>query len=436
MGLFNTEFLKNLLGIKKKEEKETSIPIVDEKMTKPYKKLIHNSTNHTITIVTHEDELIFGNDDQIDLIRIASSMDEINRYLNFKPVEEEEQYKIKEEKQLVSDLLDILKSHNDFEVVGKKVYLKGISSVELPHEIVGAFIENLHKIEDSRQDNYYEHQKELERFQSLKYFTMWLLMNPIESSRNDCLSFMRKNQIPITSNGLMVCYRRVVSQGEKNKEFVKFISESYFKVKKNKKSPKNYDVFKDEEGKYVIVNTATHEADYDIHCGNLYELYNNLASFEENTYTDNHTRTKTIKVGDIYREDEDKIDLDNTKDCSNGLHVGGRNFGFNGFGDTGVIALVNPMKVRSVPVSDAHKMRVSEMFIAAIMEKEEYNNITEDEDIIDFSEIYSEQSLEELEKALAAKTFETISCQENLPAASLVDIKSIMEQLKQRIVTV
>ena len=43
---------------------------------------------------------------------------------------------------------------------------------------------------------------------------------------------------------------------------------------------------------------------------------------------------------------------------------------FDSFGDTGVIALVNPMFVRSVPVSDANKMRVSEMFLTKIADKE------------------------------------------------------------------
>ena len=261
-------------------------------------------------------------------------------------------------------------------------------------------------------------------------FTFWLLLNPIESSRNDCLDFVKKNDIQLTTNGLLVCYRKVVSSGSKNKELIKFISESYFKIKKWKKSPKQYEVF-DDNGFVITQGDKRH--DYNNHKGNLAELYQNLHTLKENTYTDNHTKTKIIKVGSIYKEDEDKIDLDNTRDCSSGLHVGSKQFMFDSFGDTGVIALVNPMFVRSVPVSDANKMRVSEMFLATIADKKQFDNLNE---LIDFSTEYCSSTLEDLQIELSNKVFEKLSCQDNLPITSLKEIIDITKVLSARIVKV
>ena len=275
-----------------------------------------------------------------------------------------------------------------------------------------------------------------EEFNALLMFTFWLLLNPIESSRNDCLTFIKKNDIRLTSNGLLVCYRKVVSRGSNNKELIKFISENYFKIKKWKKSTKNYNVHYGESTGYFLMGLANndHQGSNDkSFIGNLHELYQNLHTLKENTYTDNHTKTKTIKIGSIYKEDEDRIDLDNTIPCSSGLHIGSKQFMFDSFGDTGVIALVNPMFVRSVPVVDAHKMRVSEMFIATIADKEEFDNLNE---LIDFSTEYCSSTLEDLQIELSNKVFEKLSCQNNLPITSLKEIIDITKILNERIIKV
>ena len=337
-----------------------------------------------------------------------------------------------EVEKIITPLINILSSNSNFEIEGDKVYLKGIKSIAIPSSIVGEFI-RLHS-----EINYYKYQSLYstpvktykEEFDALLMFTFWLLLNPIESSRNDCLDFVKKNDIQLTTNGLLVCYRKVVSSGSKNKELIKFISESYFKIKKWKKSPKQYEVF-DDNGFVITQGDKRH--DYNNHKGNLAELYQNLHTLKENTYTDNHTRTKTIKIGSIYKEDEDKIDLDNTVPCSSGLHIGSKQFMFDSFGDTGVIALVNPMFVRSVPVSDANKMRVSEMFLATIADKEQFDNLNE---LIDFSTEYCSSTLEDLQIELSNKVFEKLSCQDNLPITSLKEIIDITKVLSARIVKV
>ena len=338
---------------------------------------------------------------------------------------------------IITPLINILSTNDNFEIEGDKVYLKGIKSIAIPSSIVAEFIRLQENLEAVKTDNTNLEKITLyeEEFNALLMFTFWLLLNPIESSRNDCLDFVKKNDIQLTSNGLLVCYRKIVSKGSKNKELIKFISENYFKKKKQKKSTKNYFIYS-RLGDYMLCKNNKLPKDnnpYWVNEGNLHELYQNLRTLKENTYTDNHTKTKTIKIGSIYKEDEDRIDLDNTISCSSGLHIGSKQFMFDSFGDTGVIALVNPMFVRSVPVVDAHKMRVSEMFIATIADKEEFDNLNE---LIDFSTEYCSSTLEDLQIELSNKVFEKLSCQNNLPITSLKEIIDITKILNERIVKI
>ena len=408
--------------------------IEKNKVEKIISKILYNTNTKNIDIILSNGNVLSGIVEKDIYEEITNCNDELMILDLISPTKEEikgSDFDLEVEK-IITPLINILSSNSNFEIEGDKVYLKGIKSIAIPSSIVGEFI-RLHS-----EINYYKYQSLYstpvktykEEFDALLMFTFWLLLNPIESSRNDCLDFVKKNDIQLTTNGLLVCYRKVVSSGSKNKELIKFISESYFKIKKWKKSPKQYEVF-DDNGFVIVQGDKRH--DYNNHKGNLAELYQNLHTLKENTYTDNHTRTKTIKIGSIYKEDEDKIDLDNTVPCSSGLHIGSKQFMFDSFGDTGVIALVNPMFVRSVPVSDANKMRVSEMFLATIADKEQFDNLNE---LIDFSTEYCSSTLEDLQIELSNKVFEKLSCQDNLPITSLKEIIDITKVLSARIVKV
>ena len=408
--------------------------IEKNKVEKIISKILYNTNTKNIDIILSNGNVLSGIVEKDIYEEITNCNDELMILDLISPTKEEikgSDFDLEVEK-IITPLINILSSNSNFEIENNKVYLKGIKSIAIPISIVAEFI-RLHS-----EINYYKYQSLYstpvktykEEFDALLMFTFWLLLNPIESSRNDCLDFVKKNDIQLTTNGLLVCYRKVVSSGSKNKELIKFISESYFKIKKWKKSPKQYEVF-DDNGFVITQGDKRH--DYNNHKGNLAELYQNLHTLKENTYTDNHTRTKTIKIGSIYKEDEDKIDLDNTVPCSSGLHIGSKQFMFDSFGDTGVIALVNPMFVRSVPVSDANKMRVSEMFLATIADKEQFDNLNE---LIDFSTEYCSSTLEDLQIELSNKVFEKLSCQDNLPITSLKEIIDITKVLSARIVKV
>lgn len=414
--------------------------IENSKIEKLISKILYNVNTKNIDVILNNGNVLSSivEKDVYEKIRNCNDESLILELISPPKIEEKNgsDFDIDIEK-TITPLIKILSNNDNFEIEGDKVYLKGIKSIAIPSPIVAEFIRLQENLEAVKTDNTNLEKITLyeEEFNALLMFTFWLLLNPIESSRNDCLAFIKKNDIQLTSNGLLVCYRKIVSKGSKNKELIKFISENYFKKKKQKKSTKNYSIYS-RLGDYILCKNDKLPKDnnpYWVNEGNLHELYQNLHTLKENTYTDNHTKTKIIKIGSIYKEDEDRIDLDNTIPCSSGLHIGSKQFMFDSFGDTGVIALVNPMFVRSVPVADAHKMRVSEMFIATIADKEEFDNLNE---LIDFSTEYCSSTLEDLQMELSNKVFEKLSCQDNLPITSLKEIIDITKVLSERIVKV
>jgi hypothetical protein len=107
---------------------------------------------------------------------------------------------------------------------------------------------------------------------------------------------------------------------------------------------------------------------------------------------------------------------------------------FSGFGDVGVLALVNPSKVRAVPVYDGHKMRVSEMFIAAVVDLDEYSKSVDENDIVDFSNKYFSMSIDQLSEAVKNRDYSSFNCQGSVVDLSILDIDAIVKTLEAKVV--
>lgn len=430
------------LGMKEREMNKVSLPdkselfqkeIVEQtrvEIPKPFRSV--RLIGETCLVVLNDGTTLSKNDTNLlGQVRQSQSEEEIIHLFMTRHVPD--QGDKLEKRKLVEENLDILSGNDDFEIRGKDVFLKGVN-LAIPPVVLTSFIEVCEKIDMEVADAI----ELIDHYEALKMFWRWTALNPIESARESLLEFVQKNDITITTNGLLLMYRRVVKKERKgNHELVQFISNQYNKVKRWKKAPANYNVVQENSGEYLLRKESEGLV---LGCqkmiGNLETLYLDLPNMQEETYTDAHTRTKDIRVGHVYKEDEDKIDLDRNQSCSSGLHVGSRSFGFGGFGDVGVVALVNPMYVRSVPNHASNKMRVSEMFIAAIAELDEYAELVEDAEILDFSNEYCSESLEEIEKMLEEKKIDKISCQDNLPAVSMVDVQKIKDALKERIVNI
>ena len=234
------------------------------------------------------------------------------------------------EKELVRKEWSCLEKHPDFEVTDNEIYLKKLP-MPLPAVIVAAFIEVVEKMNHAWVEPLYdgkEYEDLMSQYTSLKLFTYKLALNPIESSREDALKFIRNQDIRITSLGNLIMYRGIVSVGEVDKDLSKFVSTEYFKVKKWKKSPANYFVYKcsnatDSDVEYVlgtsIGDSKVQNYNLQEEIGNLATLYNNLDSLEENRYTDAHTYSMDIRIGAVYSIPEEEVDVDSRQDCSSGL---------------------------------------------------------------------------------------------------------------------
>lgn len=412
---------------------QSTAVVKDVPTEKPYKSLRLIDT--TILLTLHDGSILSKDDVDMDFYdKVSNCSTEKQVITMFLPkieqvISKEVEIETPEERQIVIDNFAVLRSNPDFTIIENKVYLSNIS-LEMPASVIGSFIEVQEKLllaKAGKQDT-----EELEEtYQALKMFWYWTALNPIEESRRDLLAFVKNRDITITKNGLLQMYRKIVSVSNEDNGLHEAIGLEYGKIKKWKKSPSSYHLYLTEEGNYVA---KTHGQDKWQDKGNLQELYNELPNMGQNRYTDNHTHTKDIRIGQIYKEDEDKIDLNNQRDCSNGLHVGSHEFGFSGFGNTGVLALVNPSKVRSVPVSDTNKMRVSEMFIAAVMEIDEYKNTVLGGEVNDYSQEYFNASVEELEEAILDATFEEkFSCQDSKPVVTLMDITAIKDVLSAKV---
>lgn len=333
-----------------------------------------------------------------------------------------------EEVELVSRNIHVLKAHPDFKVEGTSVYMKNVP-LPMPAVVAGTFIEIIERKALDEGDAYILN----ERYEALKMFWYWTALNPIESSRRDLLSFVRNNDIRITKNGLLEMYRRVVSTGSRNKNYVNLVSNSVYKVKRWGQKLEDWYIVTQMDGNQVLGNGDSIHQHSVRSATRLDVAYNNLPQMNENSYTDAHTKTREIKVGEVYAIDENQIDLDNLQACSAGLHVGSRSFMFSGFGDTGVLALVNPSKVRAVPVYDGNKMRVSEMFIAAVVDLDEYSKSVDEKDLADYSSHYFSKSVKELEEAVRSRDFEMLGCQGMLAGMTMASIEDIKNALSSKV---
>lgn len=85
-------------------------------------------------------------------------------------------------------------------------------------------------------------------------------------------------------------------------------------------------------------------------CGFFVGYRNVDTTEEEGVYTDHHSHTFRIRIGEMVTMDEDKIDCDSSRECSRGLHLASKVWlTENYFGSVGFACLCNPADVRAVP---------------------------------------------------------------------------------------
>ena len=414
------------------------------KVEKLISKVLYNINTKNIDVILSNGNVLSGVVEKEIYEKIRNCNDELMILDLITPAKVKQEngsdFDIEVEK-IITPLINILSTNDNFEIEGDKVYLKGIKSIAIPSSIVAEFI----RLESERQENckkdygidYISKDYDLdEEFNALLMFTYKLLLNPIEQSRQDCLEYVKKYDIKLTNTGNMIMYRRIVSVDNSNKDLIDFVSKQYLKVKSWKKNPGNYEIF-DDNGLVLAQGDKRH--DYNNHKGNLKDLYNSLSTLEENRYTDDYTKSYDIRIGEVYKIREEDIDINKHGSCGGALHIAdGKVFNYNGFGDTPVVTLTDPRHVYKMDSGSNGKIGVKQMFIMAITEQDENGNYIDidSQAVVNFDEIYHNQTIEELQNALQNKSFEPLSVGEeitNLTPKEVIDINKI---LSERIVKV
>ena len=354
----------------------------------------------------------------------------------------------------------------DFEIEGNSVKLAGTGRT-MPQLLVEKFIELVDLYEVDPFNDVTNDQE----YQALKRFFMWCCLNPRAEVANDLYDFLNKNSFRITKQGFFVALRNVVTL-RGSVELVQFVSNAYNKVKAVwKKSPDKYTVFL-ENCEYKLVHEDdlyetelvecqdcdgqgidwSCENDEDSVCefcdgvgqcdnmnqinhgekiGNLTELYLDLPNRHENRFTDAHTRTFDIRVGQVVNMPPQECNW-STADCAHaGLHFTADEINYVGCGDQSVLILINPMKV--VGIGEA-KGRCYEYLPIMTVSREESTEILHDLDFdtLELDEAFAIHELENLaEKVKGGFVLEATKHQFNIPAMTHSQIENIVASLEE-----
>ena len=441
------ELEKKIMEIQKGQQVASEVEPIRPVVASLIKKCIYNVGTKNIDVVFTDGDVISAvvESNIYEQIRNTSSKEDVLRLLTPNNVKGSD-YDIDKNddegfiKEQITSIVDILSDVQDFKVVNTDVFLKDVNSIPIPSSIVAEFIRIVSLMDENRQREYgleyISKDADLsEEYNSLLMFTYKLLLNPMKSSREDCLEYVKKYDIKLTNTGNMIMYRRIVSVDESNKDLIDFVSKQYVKVKSWKKSPKNYEVVEDEKGLRCVSFGEVHES----YKGNLADLYNNLSELQENRYTDDFTRSYDIRIGEVYKIREEDIDINKHGSCGGALHVAdGKVFNYRSFGDTPVAVLVDPRHVYKMDSGHSGKIGVKQMFIMSITEQDYSGNYIDidSQAVVNFDDLYHNQTIDELQEAFKNKSFEPISVSTEVTELSLKEVVNVTDILKNRIVEI
>lgn len=446
------ELEEKIAQIQKNQIKDVLQPIKFEFKGIPEEKLIqkciYNVGTKNIDVVFTDGDVISGVIEQYtyEQIRNATSKEEVLDLLIPKNIKGSDYDIDKEEDDIkiqIASIVSILSEIDDFEVVGEDVFLKGVKSIAIPSSIVAEFIRIVSEMDKNREKEYgleyISKDADLgEEYNSLLMFTYKLLLNPLKESREQLLNFVKKNDVKITSYGNLVLYRACWEAKNESDALVKFVAKEYLKIKAWKKAPKSYFVASRLNDYKLFKEGETPKDDnpYWTNHGNLAELYAKLPEMQSKgkQYYSDHGKKKIV-IGDIYKIDDEDVNLDASVCAAGGLHAASFDYNYSGFGDTNLIVLVNPSKTITVPTYDFAKMRVSEMMIVGINPNERGVHI-EEGFYSNLDENYHNYNLEELQHALQTKSSESISVSYALSEISLKEVANVTDILRNRIVEI
>jgi hypothetical protein len=286
----------------------------------------------------------------------------------------------------VKELVDVLLESGLFEENNGSYYRVG-NPISVPKMLLEKYKDSLD--ESIHPDDSY--------FTSLDNFWLKCSLNPNVYARENLFEFLTRWEFVITSKGYVVTYRNANLKQKGNKELHDFIATNYTKIKAQKKAPRNYTVATSDNGYVLHRIDGIFSSPESI--GNLQELYNNLSNLSETVYTDAHSGTTQIRIGEVVFIGMDKCNQ-SQEECEAGLHTASSQWlKKNYYGSQGLICLVNPMEIASVPKGDYGKMRSASYLPIGLAEYDEEGKIIPVSTDV-FEDDYDTYTIEELNKLL------------------------------------
>jgi hypothetical protein len=321
------------------------IKIITLSCEEDYSKLllaIDNVTENESQQTIHELEMI------LDPVAARKEAERLEQERQLKFEFEKKQYEITErarKNKRIASILPMFETDED-----EYLYLKGFNT-PIPKLLCEKLLE--------------AHYKPNPKFttDSLLNFWKWVLLNPNPKAQSDLFDWFATGEFSITESGMIVAYRCVdIKKKSDKQELYEFASQQYLKIKNQKKSPKNYEIY-EENGEYTCVEFSKVLLQTSEHVGNLNDIYLNSTESEENEtiYTDHHTKSTNIKIGIPVSMPRENCDPDSSVSCSYGYHAMNPSYGLR-YGEVAIMILINPMNVVAVPDYDKTKFRCCEYF--------------------------------------------------------------------------
>lgn len=267
----------------------------------------------------------------------------------------------------------IAKKHGlEYNITTSEVYLDGFKT-PMPDLLIKTF------------EDYSENGLPID---AIKNFWGLLMTNPDENVRKNLFNYIQTYNLVITKYGYFLAYKAVTYKSKEtiDLDLAKYVQDKHNVVKTQwKTNPNRYVVYKSLDEKYMITKTNTFK-NWNLkekgvtEIGNLDTLFNNknnIVKEQKISYTDIHTKTMDINVGEVVHMPRKECDNNPSNECSYGLHVGAVKYvnSFSSSNDQILMCLINPAHVVAIPNYDNSKIRVSEYYPFALAERKKDGNI-------------------------------------------------------------
>lgn len=337
------------------------------------------------------------------------------------------------------------------------IFAKDIPMIEMPELLADHFVEAIVK------GRPIDHLKE--------FWSLTALCNT-PSARQGLYKFIVNQKLIIPEEGLgyVIGFRRLVkvkdvkteiqsshTQGGANVDYDIAMKEFAEVVRKKKRAKRLFEVFQNENSKYVLEPVSKHDENRSkvdwkfvgnyVDCLELIKLNKTAdeapadvvtTTVTDTIYTDAHTRSMVIRLNhEPVRMDRSRCDSDPKRECSYGFHLGSPKYVANngGLGNTIVVCLFSPHHVVSVPYSDAHKMRLCEYYpMFSITETELKNFDLSKYDLKPYIDKYKRFEQKRIQHAIAeVETLEKELLKLTKSQVSSVDAAGVQKLLEQRL---